>query len=40
MAVWALSRLVPAKAFDDLRRLHLPGERDGGVAEEWTAADG
>jgi len=40
MAVWALSRLLPADAFDDLRRRHLPGERDPEVAAEWTAADG
>jgi epoxyqueuosine reductase len=38
MAVWALSRLVPAAAFAGLRAKNLPGETDEAVRDEWRAA--
>ena len=36
MAVWALAQLVP-EDFADLRAVHLPGEADAAVREEWLA---
>ncbi|MCC6469545.1 MAG: tRNA epoxyqueuosine(34) reductase QueG [Alphaproteobacteria bacterium] len=36
MAVWALSRLLPAEAFATCRAEHLPGEPDAAVRDEWT----
>ena len=36
MAVWALSRLLPAAALDRLREIHLAGETDAEVRMEWT----
>lgn len=38
MAVWALSRLLPAADLDALRSRHLPGETDDAVAAEWRPA--
>ena len=35
MAVWALSRLLPAEAFARLRERHLAGEQDEAVRSEW-----
>ena len=35
MAVWALSRLLSAAAFAELRRAHLDGEPDADVRAEW-----
>lgn len=35
MAVWALSRLLPADQFNALRGKHSPGESDDGVRKEW-----
>lgn len=35
MAVWALSRLLPAALFKQLRSERLPVESDGGVRAEW-----
>ncbi|WP_304165754.1 tRNA epoxyqueuosine(34) reductase QueG [Phenylobacterium aquaticum] len=35
-AVWALSRLHGAEAFETLRLAHLPGERDEDVRAEWA----
>ncbi len=37
MAVWALSRLVDAPAFEVLRTRHLPQETDPAVRAEWEA---
>ena len=37
-AVWALSRLMERKAFDDLAAVHESNERDPSVREEWAAA--
>jgi epoxyqueuosine reductase len=37
-AVWALSRLLERKAFDDLAAIHEKDERDQSVREEWAAA--
>ncbi len=37
-AVWALSRLMPGDAFAELRRQHMPGERDSDVLSEWAAS--
>jgi epoxyqueuosine reductase len=37
-AVWALSRLHEAAAFDALRAAHLPDETDAGVRGEWAGA--
>jgi epoxyqueuosine reductase len=37
MAVWALSRLVPASAFDRLCEAHLAREPDPEVRKEWAA---
>jgi len=39
MAVWALSRLVRAEAFANLRLRHLAGERDEAVRQEWERTD-
>lgn len=36
MAVWALSRLLSAAAFAELRRAHLDGEPDADVRAEWV----
>ncbi len=36
-AVWALSRLLPAKEFAALTAEHLPGEADAAVRAEWEA---
>ena len=36
-AIWALSRLMPADAFAELRRRHMPEERDSDVLSEWAA---
>ena len=36
-AVWALGRLIPAEAFESLRRTSPPGEPDGDVLAEWAA---
>ncbi len=36
MAVWALSQLLPASAFADMRRAHLAHERDADVRAEWS----
>ena len=38
-AVWAVSRLVPAARFAELRARHLPAEADADVAAEWRAPD-
>ncbi|MCC7046948.1 MAG: tRNA epoxyqueuosine(34) reductase QueG [Alphaproteobacteria bacterium] len=38
MAVWALSRLLPADAFDLRRAEHLRNESDAAVRAEWTGA--
>ncbi|WP_421933871.1 tRNA epoxyqueuosine(34) reductase QueG [Phenylobacterium sp.] len=35
-AVWALSRLLPAEVFADLRARHVPAEADGDVRAEWA----
>ena len=35
MAVWALSKLLPRQAFEDLAKRHLPREDDEAVASEW-----
>ena len=35
MAVWALSRLLPAAAFDALRARRIAGETDPDVRREW-----
>ncbi len=37
-AVWASRQLLPADQFAMLRTMHLPGETDADVGEEWTAA--
>jgi epoxyqueuosine reductase len=37
MAVWALTQLLPAAAFADLRNTCLPGETDASVRQEWDA---
>ncbi len=37
-AVWALSRLLPAEAFDELRAARAGEETDPGVFMEWRAA--
>jgi epoxyqueuosine reductase len=37
-AVWALSRLLPAHAFQALARAHQPRESDAAVSAEWQAA--
>ena len=37
-AVWALSRLLPAKDFAALKAEHLPSEADADVRGEWEAA--
>ncbi len=37
-AVWASSRLMQRKAFDDLAAVHESNERDPSVREEWAAA--
>lgn len=34
-AVWALSRLLDKKDFSDIRKAHLPEERDQSVQAEW-----
>jgi epoxyqueuosine reductase len=39
MAVWALSRLLRAEAFANLRLRHLAGERDEAVRQEWERTD-
>jgi len=36
-AIWALSRLLPAKEFSSLARNAIPSENDAGVLEEWRA---
>ncbi len=36
-AVWALSRLLPAKDFAALKKEHLPSETDASVGNEWEA---
>lgn len=36
-AVWALSRLLPADRFAELRRRHVPEEGDSDVLAEWAA---
>jgi epoxyqueuosine reductase len=38
MAVWALSRLLPAEAFGQLRQHHLNSETDADVRREWETA--
>ena len=38
-AVWALSRLLPAGAFADMRTRHMPRETDSHVLDEWTATE-
>jgi epoxyqueuosine reductase len=38
MAVWALSRLLPAPDFNNLRNTHLGTEADADVRQEWEAA--
>jgi len=38
MAVWALSRLLPAPEFDRLRRINLINEADPDVRREWETA--
>ncbi|MDA0786856.1 MAG: tRNA epoxyqueuosine(34) reductase QueG [Proteobacteria bacterium] len=38
-AVWALSRLLSAQAFADLRAQHFPEEADRHVRSEWTAEE-
>ena len=40
MAVWALSRLLPAVALDRLREIHLAGETDPEVRMEWSGYSG
>ena len=35
-AVWALSRLLPAGAFDEIRARYMPGESDRDVLSEWS----
>lgn len=37
MAVWALTRLLDAEAFQRLKSAWAPREQDAGVAEEWDA---
>jgi epoxyqueuosine reductase len=37
MAVWALSRLLPAERFARLRSAHLPQETDPDIRTEWLA---
>jgi epoxyqueuosine reductase len=39
MAVWALSRLMPADAFAALRAVHAPAEADPDVAAEWQGVN-
>jgi epoxyqueuosine reductase len=39
MAVWALSELLPAAAFADLRARHLTEETDTAVRAEWQGRD-
>jgi epoxyqueuosine reductase len=39
MAVWALSRLLDMPSFAGLRAIHLPGETDKAVREEWENAE-
>jgi len=38
-AVWALSRLLPARAFADMRTQHMPQETDSHVLDEWMAEE-
>ncbi len=37
MAVWALAQLLDGEAFERLKSMHAPGERDQDVAQEWDA---
>ena len=37
-AVWALSRLMERKSFDDLAAVHEKNENDPSVREEWAVA--
>ncbi len=37
-AVWALARLLPAEAFDEMAEAHAATETDNAVVEEWDAA--
>jgi epoxyqueuosine reductase len=39
MAVWALSRFLDHPSFSGLRALHLPGETDTVVRDEWESAE-
>tara|TARA_R110002110_G_scaffold85816_2_gene223428 strand:- start:11532 stop:12686 length:1155 start_codon:yes stop_codon:yes gene_type:complete len=38
-AVWALSRLLPAGEFADMRTQHMPRETDSHVLDEWIAEE-
>ncbi len=39
MAIWALSRLLPAAEFAELRKGHLPGEAEAEVRREWMMSE-
>lgn len=39
MAIWALSRLLPAAEFAELREAHLPGEAEAEVRREWMMSE-
>lgn len=39
-AVWALSRLISASAFEELAQSHAPAESDADVLDEWNRATG